>query len=471
MKNLLHIFTHLLLATLTLASLTACSKDSTEAESGVVENASFKITLHAASSTPQTRGANPSNADGWKGADEREYAVANATLFFYQSAKGVNAPANTPILFKVYFPSFTQNTSAATSPTDVCYTSEVVKTKLMVNAGEYHVVAVVNNGYVGDQASTLGELQALTTSHLYYGTGTDVASCTGFVMASSDDNPVTINATPNMADNPNGALSNLSINVERLAARIDYSPGQGTWQTSKTIPTTAGNITKNCFEYVVVDDQDKATNDRFYLTSVTPINLGNNTEYMLKRVSTDRTLTNGVTYLGAEQTGADKNASNYVVDPFTSIKTSGTNDLLLSYLNPYAAWIDDFEANNTSYPVSPVADGLEHCYTDNSLVYRKLCYAQENTIPMGANKQKYVTGLIFTGYYLKEGATQAIEKTYVYFIRHTDPTGSSSDALLMKYGIVRNCLYQVNVSKVTSLGVIVLEVRDWVPIVAPDIDL
>lgn len=457
----------------TLAGFSSCSKDSTEAEEngGVVKNASFKITLHATTSTPQTRGANPSNSDGWKGADEREYAVSNATLFFYQSKQGVNAAANTPILFKVYFPSFTKNTTASTSPTDVSYTSEVVKTKQMVNAGEYHVIAVVNNGYVGDEANTLGELQAMTTNHLYYGTGTDVASCSGFVMTSSDDTPVTINATPNMADNPNGALSNLSLNVERLAARIDYSPGKGTWQVDKTIPTTSGDITKNCYEYVVVDDQDKVTNDRFYLTSVTPINLSNNTEYMLKRVSTDRTLTNGVTYLGAEQIGADKNASNYVIDPYTTVKTSGTNDVLLSYLNPYTTWIDDFNANNTNYPVSQTADGLENCYTDNSLVYRKLCYAQENTIPVGANKQKYVTGLIFTGYYLKEGASQAIEKTYVYYIRHTDPSGSASDALLMKYGIVRNSLYQVNVSKVTSLGVIVLEVRDWVPSVAPDIDL
>lgn len=471
MKQSLHILLLLWLAIVGMAGLTACSKDHAAGGDDVVviDHASFKISLHATASGARTRGENPSAGDGWKGADEEEYRVRNATLFFYKASQGVNAPADTKILFKVYFPSFGKDTQATTSPTDVCYTSEVVKTDLSVEAGSYRVVAVCNLGNVKDKASTLGDLQQWETKQVVTGTETEVGECYNFAMSSSDDTPVTINGTTNMADEPNGSLTELSLNVQRLAARIDWSPGKGSWVENKTIVYDANGdaVLRNCYEFEVEDAPD----DRFYLTSVTPVNLSANSEYVLKRVTVDNTLTNGVTYLGRELTGSDNNASNYVVDPLTSQKTQGTNPLTLSYTNPCAAWLNDFDANNDDYPVTHVADGEDNCYSDNSLTYRKLCYARENTIPVGANKQQYVTGLVFTGYYLKSGSTVAVKKTYVYYIRHTDPSGSASDALIMKYGIVRNHLYQVCVSKVASLGIIVLEVRDWVPDVAPDIDL
>lgn len=41
----------------------------------------------------------------------------------------------------------------------------------------------------------------------------------------------------------------------------------------------------------------------------------------------------------------------------------------------------------------------------------------------------------------------------------------------MKYGIVRNHVYQVAVSGVSSLGIILIEVRSWIPKEAPDIYL
>ena len=64
-----------------------------------------------------------------------------------------------------------------------------------------------------------------------------------------------------------------------------------------------------------------------------------------------------------------------------------------------------------------------------------------------------------------------MNKTFEYFIRHVDPNNSNSDALIMKYGIVRNHVYQVAVSGVSSLGIILIEVRSWIPKEAPDIYL
>lgn len=122
--------------------------------------------------------------------------------------------------------------------------------------------------------------------------------------------------------------------------------------------------------------------------------------------------------------------------------------------------------------ITQITNGVPNCYTDatDRLTYKRLVYAKENTITIGANKKAYVTGLLFTGYYKKAGEA-AVQKTYEYFIRHTDPYNSNSDALAMKYGIVRNHVYQVRINSVSSMGLILIQVRDWIPIVAPDIDL
>ena len=41
----------------------------------------------------------------------------------------------------------------------------------------------------------------------------------------------------------------------------------------------------------------------------------------------------------------------------------------------------------------------------------------------------------------------------------------------MKYGIVRNNVYRVYVNSVTSLGLILIEVKDWISITLPEIQM
>ena len=41
----------------------------------------------------------------------------------------------------------------------------------------------------------------------------------------------------------------------------------------------------------------------------------------------------------------------------------------------------------------------------------------------------------------------------------------------MKYGIVRNCNYRLYIRQVNSLGLILVEVKDWTPVNVPDIQV
>ena len=219
----------------------------------------------------------------------------------------------------------------------------------------------------------------------------------------------------------------------------------------------AKKVTVSGYKYQV-----GTTNDVYYLTDVTPVNLYQGPEYVLKRVTEDNTF-DIFKYLGKETTGVDGNATNYVVDPHTQQK--GVKDLTALYTHSYDNTVTLAPGDTRLSAVTKVEETRDGCYKDRisttDYVFRKLTYARENTIVAGTSKQKYAT----------EADARAVNKTFEYFIRHVDPNNSNSDALIMKYGIVRNHVYQVAISGVSSLGIILIEVRSWIPKEAPDIYL
>ena len=89
-------------------------------------------------------------------------------------------------------------------------------------------------------------------------------------------------------------------------------------------------------------------------------------------------------------------------------------------------------------------------------------YARENTISYNAPKAFYATALRLKGFYLKQGTSTYTEKTYTYYIRHADPNNTNAEAVPMKYGIVRNNVYRISINRVNSLGVMVIETKDWI---------
>lgn len=455
----------LLLLVAAAMGLWSCSKDSAEGDN-IAQNVCFKVEVRTGGYGANTRAAGPSEEDGTLADDENEHAVYNAMLFIYQSDKGVNGAADTPILYSVYLPNFSKDTEQSTTASAV-YTSPVVDTRYSIPAGNYHVLIVCNLGRL--TANTLGEVQEMTTTHVAFGTMQQPTTCNTFTMSSVSDQTITIKGESNMTNVKNGVLVEMQANVQRLAARIDFSAGaKGEW-VNEVVNTTEGDQTLEAYKYTIGTAPNA---DYFYLTGVTPINLLNSSEYVLKRVTEDNTF-NTIQYLGKELLSSNGNAANYVVDPYMQHKSLSGNAVALTYTNSYNDMVRQFSAcNSGDNKVTEIVNTAPNCYTDatDGLTYKKIVYAKENTITQGANKEDYVTGLLFTGYYKKAGET-AVPKTYEYFIRHTDPYNSNSDALIMKYGIVRNHVYQVRINGVSSMGLIMIQVRDWIPIVAPDIDL
>ena len=436
-------------------SFVACSSDEADTVE-YVRNPIFKLEVVVDNSGGRhTRGgATPGTFT-----DESEYAVHDATVFVYQAKDGVNGNADTPISYKVYVSKFKKTSGDGTS--NVVYTSPLIKTQLAIPTGNYRVLAVCNMGNLSDKVKTLGDLS-------------QPGHCSYMAMTSASDDEVKVTGEAgNGAPEPDASIISATINVQRLAARLDFSPGKGEWVENKTLKLTgadANTVTVSGYKYQV-----GTTNDVYYLTDVTPVNLYQGPEYVLKRVTEDNTF-DIFKYLGKETTGVDGNATNYVVDPNTQQK--GSTDLTTLYASSYNGTVTLAPGDTRLSAVTKLEETLDGCYKDRisttDYVFRKLTYARENTIVMGTSKQKYATGLLFTGYYVKnanEADARAVNKTFEYFIRHVDPNNSNSDALIMKYGIVRNHVYQVAVSGVSSLGIILIEVRSWIPKEAPDIYL
>ena len=289
---------------------------------------------------------------------------------------------------------------------------------------------------------------------LYSGDAKTPNECNNFVMTSEND--VTINfggITPTIVGT-SGLLYtvNTPILIERMAARIDFC-------------TQNGNYDAN---YVGYKYNVTGSGDMFVLTSVTPFNLYNENEYLLKRVQ-DTWPATITTYLGDETT------SNYVADPNTGNKD---NTKTFSYLSPLASSMStDYQQTMTSS--TPFTDS-----DDNQSIV--VGYAKENTLMPTSHLKKYATGLAITGHYYKKESdgtyTDKGERTYYGYLRHQgestsaypaksfaalsdDETGSAS--VPMNFGIVRNNIYRVSIESIapetdeTPAVTLNIKVKKW----------
>lgn len=470
MPRLNDILLRMLLLLGAVTTLAACSSDTSGEANGAARDVSFRVRLTVGNGQQPSRADGPSSEDGYRAAFENESRITDATLLFYQADDGVNASADTPILFGLYAPKFnkttttTDDTNAATpAQTDVTYeTPAAIKvstsTDAAVKAGTYHVLVLCNMGdYTAYIGKTLGEVRALTVAKPYfYADAADLTTYNTFAMSSNVDQTITL--TDEDLDHDRIVENKVNLSVERLAARIDFSPGNTEGWTA--FEGSADFAAGNYYKFNVKDETNTETGDIFYLTSVAPFNLFNRdgtSEYVFKRVTQGEN-TSLVTYLGQETVNATGNGSNYVLTPHT---LSLTTDLFTSD-----------KTINAAVPQITGAADLEYTDDDNALAYRVCTYSLENTMLKNADRAHFATGLHFKGYYgkrLDDGTFEYVEKEYDYYIRHTDPHNSNADALCMKYALVRNHVYQISIERVAPVGIIVLEVKDWIPVTTDDI--
>lgn len=371
------------------------------------------VTVSAGSREATTRGPQGGeDGDGREEATENEYKISNLTLLLYKGGNnGINSDNNPTIEHAIYFSSFNVTDNGTDRYDDKTYSTFTKKLDYGIERAVYHVIAIAN---AGDLTTSLkGQPLSYVRDHIIteqWKTAASINDYTDFVMTSEKDATIDMTTGEGSFENPFTAI----IDIERLAARIDFDISGGDYHS---------DVNGDYYEY----DVEGSDNDCYRLKSITVKKMLTSGSYLIKRVANDVNGT-GLSYLGKETADANNVATNYVLDPWTNKKKTSTMPAGLSY-----------QQESNLINVKKI-DGEETFFT--------LAYTQENTLPNADNKATYATALEFTGEYISNGTPKA--STVTYYIRHSDPDNKADETSPMKYGIVRNNIYRVKVSKVNK---------------------
>lgn len=343
----------------------------------------------------------------------QENDVNSLTVLLYESDKDDLSDDNAIIDYVYTFTNLTKATTSA-SGSDATYTTVPKEIDPIIVGKNYHVLVIANAGDMTSRCKRMkiSEVRDLQMSKVCT-RDADIKQFSNFIMSSEKD--ATIDFTKEGSET-NPYL--VDVDIERLAARIDI------------IPNATYDGTSKGYYYNVMDGTNVVGG--FKLESVTPTKVMTSGEYLIKRVSSDKTVPS-VTYYGKELMDATSKAStNYVVCPWTKVRTGLT----------------------LSNAEGPISYNVQEVASSESYI---LDYVMENTTT--DNDETYSTGLIFKGKYYESsewdatkkqpttGAT-GTEKQYTYTLRHSDPSGSGTTADPMHFGVVRNNIYQVKVEGV-----------------------
>ena len=460
MKKLKSIYL-LLLSVLVIGAFASCA-GSTDDDDGKPDafkgEAYFTVQVAVAGDTQATsRAAGPQggeDGDGRETALENEYKVNNVCVFLYTSATGIS-DGDAKIEQAFYFKKPTEK--PGNTRYDKVYTFEKKQCLPIVVSKAYHVLVVAN---AGDITLTYlnKKLSELRDAHLQ---AFDAAS-NNFIMTSEKDATTELTSAGGNATGDGTEDNPLTVNVdiERLAARIDIDPGDGKYVDSPTNPGTG------TYAFDVKDVSNNLVGG-FVLESILPYNKLTFTsgEFCIKRVGDKMGTT--LSYLGDETTtsGTDKTATNYVIDPWTSDKNTGSTPSGLTY--------NVRKLNDASWPSATGYLPVKKVLGSASSSFFVLDYAMENTT--FDNSEEYATGLVFKGKYyelsdwdttskLPKKGKSGTDKYYTYTIRHSDPTGTGSINDPMYYGIVRNNIYRIKIEGVMGekKGIILtIAVKKW----------
>ena len=518
----------MVVATALLPMLASCQLITEDYDDEISDNSASRyinITVSvSASNEPVTR-ANPTGGetgDGLEKGLERENAVDNITLIFYEDNAGINTrpDANTKVAFFATYPVTKNDNYNGThnhqleGDSPAGWTGESNDNEVIYSTGDqkldedaidvtktYHAIVVANapNALLANITAgetTIAEVRDMVVSTVYDGTGVGIAA-QKFVMSSERDATVTF--TNKKIDEQNNTITYYfeCIHIERLAARIDF------WAKTKDPNATATYMeaeyadTYDHAGYVYnVGQKDKnGEQDHFVLTSITPFNLMNGNEYLLKRTNNQ---TNR--YLAKETT------DNWVLDPYSAL-TGGKNNTEHPDEHPdyLVSKLDDVKANmandynivlSTRQTASTTeAEGTKFSITENGMTYDNIIigYPRENTLTAGVTPlYYYATGLAFEGYYYSKNATKDTNgkytggerKVFYHYLRHQGEQDAAYQAwtkeqleenkstllcpasTAMNYGIVRNNIYRVCIESITPVDddikvTLLIKVKKW----------
>lgn len=382
-KNILHTVKGVA-GCLLMASLAAgCAQEDidTAPSGGGGMSASSYVSLSFASQQSTPTRSNPTGGeqgDGDETGQDYENKIKSAVAFFYQGSgtDGVNSNGNTPIKAAVSF------NVGSTMSGDCKYTTTPQQVDL--DDGTYNVLVVANPGadWWTGQSLTLDDVR----DHIQTAAWTvSESGYSNFVMTSAADATLTLNS------NPESDPAKATVNVERMAARLDYKAEASYTCTDPAYPNATVKITGAAL--------------------VNNLTAGS---YMLKRVADDVNGTN-LSYLGNETAEENGAATNYVLDPWTASKNG----------NLYGTWF----MNGSSDPnwwAGYVQPGT-------SETWQRIGYTLENTTAADAAGSDYSTGVVFKATFHPKGVAN-YQDGATFFALGTHLFASMEDMMTYVYG-------------------------------------
>lgn len=409
-KNILHTVKGVA-GCLLMASLAAgCAQEDidTAPSGGGGMSASSYVSLSFASQQSTPTRSNPTGGeqgDGQEKGQTNENEIKSAVAFFYQGSgtDGVNSDGSTKIMAVATF-----NVGSPTEPgngIDRTYTTTPQQVDL--DDGTYNVLVVANPGadWWTGQSLTLADVR----NHIQ--TTAWTASESGysdFVMTSAADATLTLNSNPE--NNPAKA----TVNVERMAARLDYKAEASYTCTDPAYPNATVKITGAAL--------------------VNNLTAGS---YMLKRVAS--TVDGVPTYLGNETPDAGVQ-TNYVLDPWTADKTSANNSFTIggevkTAEDLYGEWFGNISQDpnyqDPNYWADYVQPGIE--VSDGTEQWQRIGYTLENTTAAEEAGKRYSTGVVFKAKFHPQGVANYTDGE-TFFAYGTKIYASMEDMMAGFYG-------------------------------------
>lgn len=362
--------------------------------------------------------ANPNggeNGDGNEAGQGYENKIEDAVAFLFNGNETANGAATT-LVTPVYFSTVTPN------PDDTHYVTETKQAD--VETGEYNLIVVANPGdHWWETISPLNlhevrdhiQKTAWKTNTNADGTTT----YTDFLMSSAAEPTQKLNLENSSADDP----ATTTVSVERMAARVDYNAADGEFDITGDANYADASVT---------------------ILGATIINDFNAGSYLIKRVSEDpmaKTGSDDITYFGIEETGADGQPTNYVIDPWTAEKNSTNADLD----NTPFTTVDGQEVNaaglyvDGSYLYSGSEDpewwstrmiaGTSIIDPEDNKTWQCVGYTLENTTAKDQTAKTYNTGLAFQAQFNPGSALADYEPGHTFF-RYGDRLYTSLTAMM-----------------------------------------
>lgn len=517
----------LVVATALLPMLASCQLITEDYDDEISDNSASRyinITVSvSASNEPVTR-ANPTGGetgDGLEKGLERENAVDNITLIFYKDDAGINTTdATTKVAFFATYPvTKTDNYNGTHNhqldgDSPAGWTGENNDNEVIYSTGDqkldedaidvtktYHAIVVANapNALLANitpGVTTISALRDMVVSTVYEGTEVGIVAGVGtaaqkFVMSSERDATVTF--TNKKIDEQKNTITYYfeCIHIERLAARIDF------WAKTKDPDATttymaaaydADTYDHAGYVYNVGPKDTEEKQNHFVLTSITPFNLMNGNEYLLKRTNDENK-----PYLAKETT------TNWVLDPYSALEGGKNGNVHPDYLVSNLTDVKANMANDYNIVLSTrqtasttEAEGTKFSIEENGVTADNIIigYPKENTLTANATPlYYYATGLAFEGYYYSKNATKDTNgkytggerKVFYHYLRHQGDQDAAYSALTdetldtdtkcpaspaMNFGIVRNNIYRVCIESITPVDddikvTLLIKVKKW----------